>query len=115
LIKDVEKSIRNFIWSGDPDKRKLVTVSWKKLCRPFSQGGLNLRSLSSLNKASNLKLCWNLLNSHCSWARILKERVIRGRRVIHHHISSSIWSSIKEEFSVIVDNSIWLLGNGKKY
>jgi hypothetical protein len=113
LIKEVEKNIRNFIWSGDPDKRKLVTVSWKKLCRPISQGGLNLRSLSSLNKASNLKLCWNLLNSHCSWARILKERVIRGRRVIQHHISSSIWSSIKEEFSVIADNSIWLLGNGE--
>jgi hypothetical protein len=49
LIKEVEKNIRNFIWSGDPDKRKLVTVSWKKLCRPFAQGGLGLRSLTSLN------------------------------------------------------------------
>jgi hypothetical protein len=57
MIKKIEKDVKNFIWSGDVDKRKLVTVAWKKICRTFSQGGLNLRSLSNLNKASNLKLC----------------------------------------------------------
>jgi hypothetical protein len=113
LIKEVERNIRNFIWSGDPDKRKLVTVAWKKICRPIAQGGLNIRSLSSLNKASNLKLCWTLLNSQCSWAKLLRDRVIRGRKIIQHHISSSIWSSIREEYSVVMENSIWLLGNGE--
>jgi hypothetical protein len=63
LLRDVEKSIRNFIWSGDIEKRKLVTVSWDKVCRPHAQGGLNLRSLIKLNLASNLKLCWSLLHS----------------------------------------------------
>jgi hypothetical protein len=43
----------------------------------------------------------------------LRDRVFRGRRTIHHHISSSIWSSVKEEYPVILDNSLWLLGNGK--
>jgi hypothetical protein len=57
LLKDLEKCNRNFIWSGDIEKSKLVTISWKKLCRPMDQGGLNLRSLISLNTASNLKLC----------------------------------------------------------
>jgi hypothetical protein len=112
LLKDVEKCIRNFIWSGDIDKRKLVTVSWKKTCRPFSQGGLNLRSLVKLNLASNLKLCWTLLNSNSSWAKILRDRVIRGREKIQHHIYSSLWCSMKEEFSVVMDNSTWLLGDG---
>jgi hypothetical protein len=27
LLKDMEKCFRNFIWSGDIEKRKLVTVS----------------------------------------------------------------------------------------
>jgi hypothetical protein len=98
LINEVERNIRNFIWSGDPDKRKLVTVAWKKICRPIAQGGLNIRSLSSLNKASNLKLCWTLLNSQCFWAKLLRDRVIRGRKIIQHHISSSIWSSIRQEY-----------------
>jgi hypothetical protein len=95
------------------DKRKLVTVAWKKLCRPLSLGGLNLRSLSSLNKAANLKLCWALFHSRSSWAKLLYARAIRGKKVIHHHIYSSLWSSIKEEISTMFDNSFWLLGNGK--
>jgi hypothetical protein len=78
LLKDVEKCIRNFIWSGDIDKRKLVTVSWDNICKPYSQGGLNLRSLTKLNTATNMKLCWNLLNSQSSWAKLLRDRVIRG-------------------------------------
>jgi hypothetical protein len=69
LIKKVERDIKNFIWSGDVEKKKLVIVAWKKLCRPLSQGGLNLRSLSCLNKAVNLNLCWSLFHSQSSWAK----------------------------------------------
>jgi hypothetical protein len=83
------------------------------MCKPLLQGGLNLRSLISLNTASNLKLCWSLFHSDNAWAILLRDRVFRKRNTIHHHISSSIWSSIKEEVGVIMDNSVWLLGNGK--
>jgi hypothetical protein len=113
LIKQVEKAVKNFIWSGDVDKRKIVTVAWKKICRPLSQGGLNLRSLSCLNKATNLKLCWSLLQSQSSWATLLLSRVMRGKNAIKHHIYSSLWSGMKDEFSTILNNSVWLLGNGK--
>ncbi|KAK2352799.1 hypothetical protein QL285_090510 [Trifolium repens] len=113
LIKKIEKDVKNFIWSGDVDKRKLVTVAWKKICRPLSQGGLNLRSLSCLNRSANLKLCWDLFHSHSSWAKLLLARIVRGKSVIRHHIYSSLWSSIKDEFSTLFDNSIWLLGDGK--
>jgi ribonuclease HI len=112
LLKDLEKCIKNFIWSGDLDKRKLVTVSWKKVCRPVAQGGLNLRSLITLNKASNLKLCWSMINSHSAWAILLKDSVFKKGRVIKHHIYSSIWSGIKDELEVICDNSVWLVGDG---
>jgi ribonuclease HI len=65
-----------------------------------------------LNKASNLKLCWSLTNSQATWAILLRDRVFRKGKAIQYHIFSSIWSSIKEEFEVIRDNSVWLLGNG---
>ncbi|GAU48070.1 hypothetical protein TSUD_324930 [Trifolium subterraneum] len=91
--------------------RPIAMANFKS--KPLAQGGLNLRSLSSLNKASNLKLCRSLLNSQSSWAKLLKDRVIRGNKIILHHIYSSILSSIKEEFSAITENSIWLLGNGE--
>jgi hypothetical protein len=37
---------------------------------------------------------------------------MRRRRVISHHIASSIWSSIKSEFNIMLENSNWLLGDG---
>jgi hypothetical protein len=112
LLKDVEKCIRNFIWSGDVEKRKLVTVSRKNICRPYTQGGLNMRSLTKLNLASNLHLCWNLLNSTSSWANLLRDGVLRGSRTIQHHIYSSLWCSMTDEFYVLMDNATCLLGDG---
>lgn len=112
LLNDIELWTRNFIWSGDVSKRKLLTVSWKKSCKPLSEGGLGIRSLSILNESTNLKLCWDLLNSKEDWALLLRSKVIRGRRVISHHIFSSIWSSIKNEFSNVQSNCGWQLGNG---
>jgi hypothetical protein len=40
----------------------LVTVARKKVCAPYEEGGLGLRSLIFLNEAANLKLCWDLMN-----------------------------------------------------
>jgi hypothetical protein len=78
----------------------------------MAQGGFNIRSLTSLNKASNLKLCWSMINSKTSWALLLKDRVFKKGRPIRHHVFSSIWSSIKDKVHVILDNSAWLVGNG---
>jgi len=54
-----------------------------------------------------------MLHSQAAWATLLKDRVIRSKATIKHHIYSSLWSSFKEEFNVISNNSFWLLGNGK--
>jgi hypothetical protein len=53
-----------------------------------------------------------MLNSDLSWAQLLRDRVIRDRKTIQHHIYSSLWGSIKDEFPVIMNNSFWLLGDG---
>ena len=102
LLKELDCNIRNFIWSGDITKRKLVLVAWKKVCRPYDQGGLGLRSILNLNSAANMKLCWNMLHSKVTWSKLLYSRVIRNCKVINYHIFSSIWSSIKNEYSVII-------------
>jgi len=113
LIKEIEQSIRNFIWSSYTSKRKLVTVSWKKVCRLVSEGGLGIRSISCINQASNLKLCWEMLTSDNSWAKVLHSRVIKKDKVINYHIFSSIWSSIKSEYKNLLENTKWLLGDGE--
>jgi hypothetical protein len=86
LLKDLERWIKNFIWSGDISQRKLVIVAWKKVCRPYDQGGLGIRSLIVLNESTNLKLCWDMFTSNEHWAILLRSRVIRGVGCISHHI-----------------------------
>ncbi|GAU10707.1 hypothetical protein TSUD_424710, partial [Trifolium subterraneum] len=87
-------------------------VAWKKVCTPYEEGGLGLRSLIALNEAANLKLCWDLVHSVEDWAIILNSRVLRNGKPINHHVYSSIWSSIKQEANVILDNSTWKVGLG---
>jgi hypothetical protein len=57
ILKSIEAWTRNFIWSGNINQKKLVTVAWKKMCAPHEEGGLGLRSLITINEAPNLKLC----------------------------------------------------------
>jgi len=113
LLRSMEKCIKNFIWSGDTAKRKLVTVAWKKVCNSYEGGGLGIRSLVCLNEAFNLKLGWDMLHSNEEWANILRSRAIKRRKPINYHIFSSLWNGIKHELPVITENSTWLIGNGK--
>ena len=114
LLKDIERWIRNFLWSDDISQRKLVAVAWHKVCLPFSEGGLRIRSLTSINEAENHKLCWELFNSTEAWAILLKNRVLRI--TLQFPIISSLpcgVRSIKSEFQVLYSNVSWLVGDGE--
>jgi hypothetical protein len=87
-------------------------MAWHKVCKPTAQGGLGLRSIVQINKGANMKLLWDMLNSSNDWAILLKSKVLRHKGTISHHISSSLWSSINPYYSVIIENSCWLLGRG---
>jgi hypothetical protein len=78
LLRDLDIWIINFIWSGDVCQRKVVTVAWKKVCKPYSEGGLGIKSLQSLNEASNLEVCWEFFHSQDKWAQVLRSRVMRN-------------------------------------
>lgn len=54
-----------------------------------------------------------MLNSNQPWATSLKDKVIKRRKPIAYHVSSSLWSSMKNEYPTILENSSWLLGNGE--
>jgi len=63
LLREMEKLIKNFIWSGHVSKRNMVTVAWKKVCAEYDEGGFGTKSLICLNEATNLKMCWTLIHS----------------------------------------------------
>lgn len=53
-------------------KGKVVKVSWEKVCRPIKEGSLGIRSLSKLNEALNLKLCWDMMISKEQWYAFMR-------------------------------------------
>ncbi|XP_026451463.1 uncharacterized protein LOC113351742 [Papaver somniferum] len=56
VIKNCERIMRNFLWSGDGDTRQYNKFSWKKVCTPFSEGGLGISRLAVINKAFLMKM-----------------------------------------------------------
>lgn len=94
-------------------QRKVVTIAWHKVCKPYSEGGFGIRKISSINDAANLKLRWDFSSSSNQWAQLLRHRVMRNNIPISYHIFPSIWSGIKSNFPTVTEKSRWNIGDGK--
>lgn len=62
VVKEVDKKCTEFLWSISKEGRKIDLVSWDSICRPKSQGGLNIKNCKLLNIASIGKLIWLLMH-----------------------------------------------------
>ncbi|XP_026420198.1 uncharacterized protein LOC113316192 [Papaver somniferum] len=72
VIKQVERSTRNFLWSGDAEKHKYFTVLYDDLCCSRREGGLGLKKLLDVNRAMLMKLWVSIWDSDKTWARFLR-------------------------------------------
>lgn len=48
----------NFLW-----KSRIHSVSWETICRPKSEGGLGIRSMSDICQASTAKKAWSIISN----------------------------------------------------
>lgn len=104
--------MRNFIWSGDINKRKICTVAWKNVCKA-KERGLAVKEPSLVNQSSLLLLCWKLLTLEEQWATMCRAKFLTNGKPKSHYIISSNWCGLKEYISVIRRNSTWTIGNGE--
>ncbi|KAJ4793535.1 RNA-directed DNA polymerase (reverse transcriptase)-related family protein [Rhynchospora pubera] len=63
VVKILDNTRRSFLWQGRSQKKKLVTVSWNKVCSPKLTGGLGVLDLETFNLALLSKWLWKW-NSH---------------------------------------------------
>lgn len=62
----------SFIWGGPEEDKKICWVSWSRICRPKSEGGLGVRNLDSFNVALLSKWRWRMLHEHDQlWCKVL--------------------------------------------
>jgi hypothetical protein len=90
LLHEVARNMRNFIWSGNIDQRKLSIVAWSTICKPTEEEGLSVRDPSKTNQASLLFLTWKLLNSKEQWAHICRNRFLKNGQPKSYYIASLI-------------------------
>lgn len=89
ILKQLDSWIRNFVWSRDAMQRKIIIVAWHKICCPKADGGLGIRSMVTLNRATMIKLAFEFISCQEQWAQLLRARVFRHGKV-RTYISSSI-------------------------
>ena len=72
IAKWLEKLQRNFLWGGGALEKKLHLVNWDVICFNKGQGGLGLRSLTSLKKVLLGKWIWRFASEEdCIWKSLI--------------------------------------------
>ncbi|KAF6141228.1 hypothetical protein GIB67_024312 [Kingdonia uniflora] len=113
LIKEGERILRNFFWSGEPDSRKACVVAWDKVRKPFKEGGINLRRLKAINQSLMMKLSWNFLNPMDGWSEFMRAKFIsKSGNFSRISKGSSIWAGVRGAIEDVRAHSGWVIGDG---
>ncbi|KAL8546919.1 hypothetical protein ACS0TY_006582 [Phlomoides rotata] len=112
LLKKIEIAMRNFLWTGDINRRNTsCTVSWARVCAPLEEGGLGVRSIRHANDSFICKLAWDILCNKNSDISMLHTRYISGKsRPRHYGNHSSIWPGVRRHLDRLEDGSRWTVG-----
>src|SRR5690606_30670075 len=75
VLKQIRDIQRDFLWGKEETRKKWTLVSWEKMCKPKSQGGLDLDDQEIFCKALGAKLWWRWVKEpKYQWPRIWKEK-----------------------------------------
>ncbi|XP_026448377.1 uncharacterized protein LOC113348737 [Papaver somniferum] len=114
FVKQCERVIRNFLWSGDSNLARAFVVGYDKICSPVREGGLGLTSLRNMNKALIMKLWWSIKTSTKNWARFLESKfTCRDGRLKLAGVKSSILPGIRWVHTEVMRNTKSLIGDGR--
>lgn len=107
--------MRNFIWNGDVTKRNFKTTSWSRVCAPYKEGGLGVRSIQAANKAFLYKLAWEILTEKDeSLSFILQRHTTADGSDVKYFIASLVWYGMKRVRERIRENMQWIPGYNSK-
>ncbi|XP_042492649.1 uncharacterized protein LOC122072150 [Macadamia integrifolia] len=113
-IKIVETWMRNFIWSGQMEGQKKITVKWEDCCKPKKEGGLGIRKLRDVNRACLCKLLWKIKHEDSRMSQFFRARFTTSDGDLRSYKSSSIWQGLKRVWDFVTNMESWTVGNGVK-
>uniref|UniRef100_A0A803QFT1 Reverse transcriptase domain-containing protein n=1 Tax=Cannabis sativa TaxID=3483 RepID=A0A803QFT1_CANSA len=115
--KEMERIMCKFWWQSNNKKDKSIHwMSWERMCKPKSHGGLGFRSLYDFNVALLGKQAWRLLSYPNSLvSKIYKARYFPNCSFLAAEIGgnpSFIWRSMMEALPLIKQGAALRVGSG---
>lgn len=56
--KQIESIFARYLWAGPDLSKKMHLVKWDHVCKPYEEGGLNVRRVKDMSTAGVMKLIW---------------------------------------------------------
>ena len=78
IIKQIEKTMRNFIWNKNmSDEKKVPLISLKEMIYDKDNGEIGLHDMSKRNIDFGAKLVWRMLrNPENKWCKIMQGKYL---------------------------------------
>jgi hypothetical protein len=110
VLNTLDKLNRDFVWGSTTAKKILHLVSWKKITKPKSEGGLGLQASKPKNLGLVAKLCWRFKTSHHEpWVEVLRHKYLANSR-IRKYGHSRTWAAIVKGEVLCNKGSRWVIG-----
>jgi ribonuclease HI/exonuclease III len=117
LCKEINKLMQKFWWGSKGDEKKIHWMSWERMGRSKSKGGMGFRDLISFNKALLAKQCWRLIQYPDSLAAlIIKEKYFSRGDFLSAKLGSRpsfAWRSLLAGRELLLAGLLWRIGDGK--
>uniref|UniRef100_A0A803NGT2 Reverse transcriptase domain-containing protein n=1 Tax=Cannabis sativa TaxID=3483 RepID=A0A803NGT2_CANSA len=112
----LESLMSKFWWQSSKNKQGVSWVSWKKMCKHKSFGGLGFRDFRNYNLALLGKQAWRLLTAQSSLVtKIYKARYFPNDNFLNANVGNNpsfIWKSIIETKDIIKAGARIRIGTG---
>jgi hypothetical protein len=117
LCKDINNLMQNFLWQHMNKNSKIYWMSWEKIGRSKSVGGMGFRDLVLFNKAMLAKQWWRFIQNPTSLtAQIFKAKYYPSGDFLGAALGnrpSYVWRSIWQARELLSQGLIWRVGDGK--
>jgi len=117
LCRELNQLMQVFWWGHLCKASKIHWMSWSRMGRAKSAGGLGFRDLTLFNKALLAKQCWRLIQFPNSLSsRILKAKYFPNSSFLEAELGkrpSFMWRSFMAAKDLISSGILWRVGDGR--